>query len=459
MSARILVVDNDPEQVETLCAAFKREGYEVSGATSGAAGLQALDAAEPAVVLTDLRMEGMDGLALLREVRQRAPAAHVILMTAFGSLETAIQAIRDGAFDYLTKPFKLDEATLAVQRALEDRALRAENRRLRAEVERRYGWERLIGRSRAMQAVLDVLRTVAASDASILLLGESGTGKELAARALHYAGPRCRGPFVPVNCAAIPETLLEAELFGYEKGAFTGADRRRAGLLEEADGGTLFLDEVADMPLVLQAKVLRVLQDKAVRRLGGREVRELNFRIIAASNADLAARVREGRFREDLYYRLAVIPVRLPTLRERPEDIPLLAQHFLEGAAAEAGKRITGVDEAAVEWLLRHAWPGNVRELENTIVRAVALAAGPTLTLREVRPLPGVEPLAPERPTLAEMEARYVARVLEETGGDRRAAARILGMSLRTLQRWAKQQPLSDAAGRDTPSGPHGKSR
>jgi DNA-binding NtrC family response regulator len=374
----------------------------------------------------------------------------VILMTAFGSLETAIQAMRHGAFDYLTKPFKLDEAILAVQRALEDRAVREENRRLRTEIEQRYGWESLIGRSRAMQAVLDVLRTVAASVASVLLLGESGTGKELAARALHHAGPRRRGPFIPVNCAAIPETLLEAELFGYEKGAFTGADRSRPGLLEEADDGTLFLDEVAEMPVALQAKVLRALQDKTVRRLGGRESQELTFRVITATNADLAARVREGRFREDLYYRVAVIPVRLPSLRERPEDIPLLAQHFLARAAEKAGRRITAFDEAAIDWLVRHPWPGNVRELENAIARAVALAPGDTLTLREVGPLPGVEPLAPERPTLAEVETRYVRRVLEETGGDRRAAARILGISLRTLQRWTRAR-LNPHPFRDNP--------
>jgi DNA-binding NtrC family response regulator len=290
-----------------------------------------------------------------------------------------------------------------------------------------------------MKAVLELLRTVAASDASVLLLGESGTGKELAARALHYAGPRSRGPFVPVNCAAIPETLLEAELFGHERGAFTGAERRRVGLLQEADGGTLFLDEVADMPLPLQAKVLRVLQDKTVRPLGARDLLQLDFRLTAATNTDLAARVREGRFREDLFYRLAVIPVRLPSLRERAEDIPLLAQHFLERGAPAAGKALTGFDDAAMEWLVSHPWPGNVRELENTVARAVALAAGPAVTLREVRPLPGLPPVVTTpRPTLAELQARYVEEVLGEVQGDRRAAARVLGVSLRTLQRWAK---------------------
>jgi two-component system response regulator HydG len=441
MKTRILVVDNDPEQVDVLLSHLAREGYEPGGATDAEAALAAVEAAEPAVVLTDLRMEGMDGLALLAALRARAPGVRVILMTAFGSLETAISAMREGAFDYLTKPFALGEVTVAVQRALEDRALREENQRLRREVEQRYGWEGLVGRSQAMKAVLELLRTVAASEASVLILGESGTGKELAARALHYAGPRSHGPFVPVNCAAIPETLLEAELFGHERGAFTGAERRRAGLLQEADGGTLFLDEVADMPPPLQAKVLRVLQDKAVRPLGARDVVQLDFRVIAATNTDLGVRVREGRFREDLYYRLAVIPVRLPGLRERAEDIPLLAQHFLERDAATAGKRLTGFDDAAMEWLVGHSWPGNVRELENTVARAVALAQGPVVTLREVRLLPGLPPVATtSRPTLAALQARYVEEVLGEVQGDRRTAARILGVSLRTLQRWARRE-------------------
>jgi two-component system response regulator HydG len=290
-----------------------------------------------------------------------------------------------------------------------------------------------------MQAALQVLRAVTTSEASVLLLGESGTGKELAARAVHQAGSRSHGPFMAVNCAAIPETLLEAELFGHEKGAFTGADRRRVGLLQEADGGTLFLDEVGDMPLALQAKLLRALQDKTVRPVGGRETVQLDFRLVSATNSDLAARVREGRFREDLYYRLAVIPVRLPSLRERMDDIPLLARHFVARYAAEAGKTITGFDDEALGWLTAHSWPGNVRELENTVARAVALASGPTLTLREVRPLPGTVAAASAlRPTLAELQSRYVEQVLTEARGDQRAAARILGVSLRTLQRWRR---------------------
>jgi DNA-binding NtrC family response regulator len=440
MKARVLVVDNDPDQVDVLLAELGREGYDVVGATDAETALARLAAAEPAVLVTDLRMEGMDGLALLREARRRAPETRVILMTAFGGLDSAISAMREGAFDYLTKPFKLEELTLAVQRALDDRAIREENLRLRREVEQRHGWESLVGRSPALRAVLEVLQAAAASDAGVLLLGESGTGKELAARALHQASSRGRGPFVTVNCAAIPETLLEAELFGHEKGAFTGADRRRTGLLQEADGGTLFFDEVGEMPLALQAKVLRVIEDKTIRPVGARETTQLDFRVVAATNADLAARVREGRFREDLYYRLAVIPVRIPSLRERPEDIPVLARHFLERQAAQAGKAIRGFDEAVMDWMLGYRWPGNVRELENAVARGVALATGPTLTLREVRPLPAATPDASSslRPTLADLQAQYVDQVLAETQGDRRAAARILGVSLRTLQRWTR---------------------
>lgn len=438
--ARVLVVDNDPEMVALLARHLEREGYPVTPATEGVAALQAIEQEEYAVVLTDLRMEGVDGMALLRTIRERTPFTRVILMTAFGSLESAIEAMREGAFDYLTKPFKLQEVSLAVQRALDDRRLREENQRLRRAVEGRYGLENLLGRSEAMEKVRELIRTVAPGEANVLLVGGSGTGKELVARAIHYASPRALGPFVPVNCAAIPEGLLEAELFGYERGAFTGADRSRPGLLAEAHGGSLFLDEVSDMPLALQAKVLRAIQEKAVRRVGGRGLVQLDFRIIAATNRDLTELVREGKFREDLYYRLAVIPIQLPSLRERAEDIPLLAEHFLRRTAAEAGKRIEGFDEAAVAWLLTHRWPGNIRELENTIERAVTLAKGPLITLDEIRPVQ-----VPEvggggsRPTLAELETRYIRQVLEETGGDKQAAARILGISLRTLQRRVKE--------------------
>jgi DNA-binding NtrC family response regulator len=363
----------------------------------------------------------------------------VILMTAFGSLETAIAAMRQGAYDYLTKPFKLPEATLAIRRALDDQRLRTENARLRAEVERRSGLGRVLAASRAMEAVLEQVRAVADTDASVLLLGESGTGKELVAQALHWTSARRSGPFVAVNCAAVPEALLESELFGHEKGAFTGADRKRMGLFAAAQGGTLFLDEVGDLPAAIQVKLLRAIQDKAVRPVGGSEVISLDLRLVTATNRDLPAMVREGRFREDLYYRLAVIPIRLPALRERPEDIELLARHFLQRAARRLSKHITGFSPEAVAWMREHRWPGNVRELENVVERAAVMTRGSEIA----RPDLGTEfaldsSLSSLRPTLAELERQYIRRVLDDTQGDKRAAARVLGVSVRTLQRKEK---------------------
>jgi len=433
----ILVVDDDPEMSSLLQRSLESEGRTVTAVASGAEAVAALGRDEFDVVLTDLVMDGVDGWGVLREAQRVQPQARVLLMTAFASLETAIEAVRQGAYDYLTKPFKLAEVGMAVDRALDDRRLREENRRLRAEVERRFSFDNLIGRSGAMQAVFEKIRAVADTDATVLLLGESGTGKELVARAIHHNSARRGRPFVPVNCAAIPETLLESELFGHEKGAFTGAVRKRAGLFADAHGGTLFLDEVGDIPLPIQAKLLRALQDKTIRPVGGSQEIQLDVRLVSATHRDLLALVGEGRFRDDLYYRLAVIPIRLPSLRERPDDLLLLASHFLARASAGLGKRLDGFDEDATAWLLAHRWPGNVRELENVVERAVTLARGPRVTRADL----GIE-FAPEgaaglslRPTLAELEEQYIRRVLEETNGDKAAAAKILGISIRTLQR------------------------
>src|SRR6266540_354858 len=441
VKTKVLVVDNDAEMVELLQRHLEHAGYAVVPATSGTDALEALEEDDFDVLLTDLVMDEVDGLRILRATAQHDPRPRVILMTAFGSLETAIDAIRHGAYDYLTKPFKLDQAMLAVARAVEDRRLRDENRRLKAQVQERYRFENIVGRSKAMQEMFEQIRAVAVSDASILLLGESGTGKELVARAIHQASPRADGPFVPVNCGAIPENLLESELFGHEKGAFTGALRRRRGLFAEAGGGSLFLDEVGDIPLPLQGKLLRALQDKTVRPVGGSQEIQLDLRVISATHRDLPALVADGTFREDLYYRLAVIPVRLPSLRERPEDIMLLATHFLGRSAAAVAKRLEGFDEDATAWLLQHSWPGNVRELENAVERAATLARGPLITLADLR----VEFATPKqvrsggvRPTLAELQDEYVQRVLQDTRGDKQAAARILGVSVRTLRRWSK---------------------
>jgi len=437
---RVLVVDDDADMTAMLARHLEREDMAVVAATGGRAALKALASQEFDVVVTDLVMDQVGGLEVLAAAGRCRPTPRVILMTAFGTLETAIEAMRQGAYDYLTKPFKLAEVTVAVRRAFDDHRLRRENERLREEVERQQGLDRILGRSRIMQETVSQIRAVAESDSSVLLLGESGTGKELVAQAIHWASLRRGGRFLAVNCAAVPESLLESELFGHEKGAFTGADRRRDGLFAAASGGTLFLDEVGDMPLATQAKLLRVLQDRVVRPLGGTASVQLDLRIVAATNKDLPAMVRDGRFREDLYYRLAVIPVRLPSLRERPEDIMLIAEHFLQETAARLGKAIEGFDDTAVQWMERHAWPGNVRELENVVERAVVLAHSSKITRDDL----GTEftlgaAHAPLRPTLATLEGEYVRRVLDDVRGDKVAAAKILGVSVRTLQRRFKE--------------------
>ncbi|HEX2483094.1 MAG TPA: sigma-54 dependent transcriptional regulator [Methylomirabilota bacterium] len=437
MKARILVVDNDADMVALLRRHLEMEGWAVTAVTGGEDAQTALGREEYAVVLTDLVMEPVDGLAVLREAQRVQPRARVVLMTAFGSLESAIDAMRQGAYDYLTKPFKLPELSVVVKRAVEDQRLREENRRLRAEVERRYSFDNILGRSKAMQGVFEQIRAVADTDAPVLLLGDSGSGKELVSRAIHWHSGRREGAFVAVNCAAIPETLLESELFGHERGAFTGADRKRRGLFVEAQGGTLLLDEIAEMPQSLQVKLLRALQDRVVRPVGGNEEIKVDLRLISATNRDLPAFVRQGKFREDLYYRLAVIPIRIPSLRERPEDIPLLAEHFLKRAAAGMGKEIDGFDEEALKWLHDHSWPGNVRELENVVERAATLAKGRVITRDDLRIefTPGSTSEPGVRPSLAEVESQYIRRILDEVRGDKRAAARILGISVRTLQR------------------------
>jgi two-component system response regulator HydG len=437
MIPHVLLVDNEREMVKMVQRQLEGEGFAVTPTTTGAEAVAALARDEYHVVLTDLVMDDVDGLAVLREAQRLQPRARVILMTAFASLETAIAALRQGAYDYLSKPFKMAEVTVAVRRALEDRRLREENRRLRDEVGRRYAATSLLGRSRAMQPVFEQITAVAGSETTVLLIGESGTGKELAARAIHWNGPRRAGPFVAVNCAAIPDTLLESELFGHEKGAFTGAQRKRRGLFAEANGGTLFLDEIADMSLALQAKLLRVLQDKVVRPVGGNEETRLDVRVISATNRDLPGRVRDGTFREDLYYRLAVIPIRLPSLRERTEDIPLLAQHFLERAATTLGRQSLAFGADAIEWLVKQPWPGNVRQLENVVERAATLAKETTITPADLSTdvFESGGARGRLRPTLEEIEQEYIERVLAETKGDKLAAARILGVSVRTLQR------------------------
>jgi two-component system, NtrC family, response regulator HydG len=442
MTRHVMVVDNEQEMVKLIQRHLEGEGFAVTPAHSGAEALTVLARDEYDVVVTDLVMDEVDGLAVLREAQRLQPRARVIVMTAFASLETAIAALRQGAYDYLSKPFKMAEVSVAVRRALEDQRLREENRRLREEVGRQYAVTNLLGRSRAMQTVFDQIAAVAGSEATVLLMGESGSGKELAARAIHWNGPRRARPFIAVNCAAIPDTLLESELFGHERGAFTGAERRRRGLFAEASGGTLFLDEIADMSLALQAKLLRALQDKTVRPVGGNEETQLDVRVISATNRDLASRVSGRTFREDLYYRLAVIPIRLPSLRERRDDIPLLAQHFLQRAAARLGKSALRFSDEAMDWLVEQPWPGNVRQLENVVERAATLTKETTILPADLTTDFGMQGATGDRarPTLGEIEKQYIDRVLAETKGDKNAAARILGVSVRTLQRMFRSQ-------------------
>ena len=455
MKSRVLIVDNDAEMVSILERHLEREGHAVTGLTGGAEAGAALAREEFDLVLTDLVMEPMDGLALLREAQRLQPRCRIILMTAFASVETAIEAMRQGAYDYLTKPFKLPELSVVVRRALEDQRLRDEVRQLRAQVQQRYSFDNILGRSKAMRVVFDQIQAVAETETTVLLLGESGSGKELVARAIHAHSLRRDGPFVALNCAAIPDALLESELFGHERGAFTGADRKRRGLFVEAQGGTLFLDEIAEMPLALQVKLLRAIQDRSVRPVGGNEETRVDLRILSATNQDLPAFVRQNRFREDLYYRLAVIPIRVPSLRERTEDILPLAEHFRERAVASLGRNVAGFDEEAAKWLLHHRWPGNVRDLENMVERAVALARGPVITRNQLTTefTPGERSEAGVRPTLAEVESDYIRRVLEETRGNKRDAAKILGISVRTLQR---MQANMQRVGRWVPPEDHG---
>src|SRR5262249_30180191 len=439
---RVLVVDDDADMSLMLARHLESEGMAVVAATGGREALKALAAQEFDVVVTDLVMDEVGGLEVLEAAGQCRDAPRVILMTAFGTLESAIAAMRQGAYDYLAKPFKLAEVTVAVSRALDDHRLRRENERLRAEVERHQGLDRLLGRSKIMQEAVSQIRAVAASDSSVLLLGESGTGKELVAQAIHWASPRRGGRFLAVNCAAVPETLLESELFGHEKGAFTGADRRREGLFAAANGGTPFLDQSGDMPLAAQAKPLPVLQDRAVRPLGGTASLQLDLRVVAATNKELAPMIKDGRFREDLYYRLAVIPIRLPSLRERPEDIMLIGEHYLRETSGRLGKHIEGFDEPARGWMERRPGPANVREHENVSERAVVLARPPRITRADLgTEFTLDESSSPFRPTLATLEGQYVRRVLEEVRGDKVAAAKILGVSVRTLQRRFQEPP------------------
>lgn len=443
---RVLVVDDDPGLRRSLSMILGDAGHEVIQATNGLEGLSAADDSAPDIILCDVRMPEMDGLEFLRRYKEDGGTALVIVMTAYGSSELAVEAMMKGAYDYLSKPFGADEVLLTLRKAQEREQLRAEVGRLRAEVraDRRFG--EIIARSPLMIAALEVAGKVARHPSAVLLTGASGTGKELVARLIHRESPREGGPFVAVNCGAIPDNLLESEFFGYVKGAFSGAESDKMGLLEAADGGTLFLDEIGELPLALQVKLLRSFQEGEVRKVGGTESFRVDVRIISATNRDLEMAVRDGEFREDLYYRLAVVPIHLPPLRSRSEEIPELTRHFMDRHASRLGLEIRRVTPAAMRVLLEYTWPGNIRELENVLERSMILADGIELDVddlpEEIRrgdggmgfasPFSG-DDLSVKRRT-AELERDLIQRALERTGGNRTKAADLLELSPRAVR-------------------------
>ncbi|HUJ57974.1 MAG TPA: sigma-54 dependent transcriptional regulator [Kofleriaceae bacterium] len=455
-SGIVLVVDDEPAIVESLTKIFRREGLTCLSATDGTGGLDLLRKHRIGVLLTDLMMPNTSGMDLLRAAKTIAPETEVVLMTAYGTVETAVDAMKEGAYDFVTKPLKRAHVVRIVRNALEKQSLLVENRTLKAQLAEKRR-RAIIGTSLAWRRTMDIVMQAAPSEATVLLLGESGTGKELLARALHDNSARAKGPFVAVNCAAIPESILEAELFGYEKGAFTGAAVARDGRFEAAHGGTLFLDEIGEISRHVQVKLLRVLQEGEIERLGGGgKSRRIDVRIVAATNVNLGEEVKAGRFREDLYYRLNVIPVSVPPLRDRRDDISLLAQHFVQVYAEKNGKAIGGCSPVALDRLGEYGWPGNVRELENAIERAVVLTrAGQALIdedalPREIRDAtPGSASATsltfPIGMPLAEIEMRVIHETLRHTRGDKRLTAKLLGIATRTIYRRLAEPEQGDA--------------
>ncbi len=447
--AQLLIVDDDTAMREMLASLFRDRGYLVEEAASAAEALERADKQCFDVVLSDIRMPGKTGIEMVGELRERLPDTPVVLMTAFGSIDSAVESMRAGAFDYITKPFEPDAVVLTVERALERRALEEENRRLRRAVDQTSSFGDLIGESPAMREIFALVRKVANSSSSVLITGESGTGKEVVARTIHYSGNRADKPFVPINCTAIPEGLLESELFGHVRGAFTGAHTTKQGLFEKANGGTLFLDEIGDMSLALQGKLLRVLQDREVRAVGGTQVTKVNLRIITATNKDLATELEAGNFREDLYYRLNVIPIYIPPLRERPQDVPPLAKAFV---AKHCGSRPRTISSSGLQYLAAFPWKGNARELENAIERSLALSDSDEIGVDELRldsatseghdnsPAALTHAAAENRLTLRELEDRYIEEVMRITDGNKVHAAKILGIDRKTLYRRAERE-------------------
>jgi DNA-binding NtrC family response regulator len=450
MSHRVLIVEDEEKLRRVIELQLRSAGFEVDKAASAEEALRLADRTD--LILTDLRLPGMDGLELLELLHRQDSQIPVVVMTAFGTVESAVEAMKAGAVDFLLKPFSLDHLMAVIQKALEVRALRDENRQLREELGRRYTFDNIIGRSPPMQEIFATIMRVAPTRATVLLAGESGVGKDLIARAIHHQSPRRDRPFVKINCSAIPENLMESELFGFEKGAFTGAVSSKPGKFEQADTGTVFLDEIGDVPASVQVKLLRVLQEREFERLGSNKTRHIDVRIVAATNQDLRAALEQGTFREDLYYRLNVVPMNMPPLRERRDDIAFLAEHFVKKLAPDSGSRVESITEGAIQKLLEYHWPGNVRELENVIERSLVLCSGTKLEAGDIkmdvtpRPRPqSEEHFLPEGMTLEEHEQAMIREALRVTEGNKSQAARLLGLTRNALRYRLSQMGVEDS--------------
>jgi DNA-binding NtrC family response regulator len=446
-SARILVVDDEEDLRLGLAETLQGEGHQVETAGDGWKALEQARTARFDLALVDLKMPGPDGMMVLDQLKQLSPETLVVMITGHATVESAVAAMRLGAYDYLAKPFKLDQVRLVVRRAVEQKRLADENRWLRQEVEHYHRFEQIVGKSACMQELFRAIEKAAPTSSTVLISGETGTGKDLVARALHQRSARAKGPLVPISCGAIPESLLESELFGHVKGAFTGAHADREGVFEAAEGGTLFLDEIGDLPMPMQVKLLRALQEREIQRLGESRARKVDVRLVAATHKDLRQEMQQGRFREDLYYRLDVISMVVPPLRQRREDIPLLAEHFLRKYNAEMGKNLRGASPETLALLMRYDWPGNVRELQNAIERAAILQEGPHIQpedfpLGRAGQTPPAGEAGGELVSLEEMERRHILWVLRQTDNHQSRAAQILGIGRRTLYRKVREYGL-----------------
>jgi DNA-binding NtrC family response regulator len=464
MMETILVIDDEKSLVDLLTVVFKNEGYAVKQAQSAEQGLAVLDNDEVDLVITDIKLPGSDGMEILRRVRAKRPDVPVVMITAYGSVQQAVDALKAGALDYVVKPFDVEELKIVVGRGLAERRLKQENVRLKRDLKERYSFENMIGRSRAMQEVFTLIEKVAGTDSTVLITGESGTGKEMAARAIHYQSGRRDNPFVSINCAALPESLLESELFGHVKGAFTGAGVDKKGMFEAAQRGTLFLDEVAEMSPWTQVKLLRALQERRIRRVGGTDEIAVDVRIIAATNQDLKQRIQEGKFREELFYRLNVITIDMPPLRRRVEDIPVLVSHFVQKYCEKMSKKIKRLTPEVVGLLEAYPWPGNIRELENVIERMVAIEDRETITASCLPP----EILSPQKKMetqvlfspdfsltgyLDDITKKYLNQALAASGGSIQKAAALLGLSYRTMRYLMGKYGVSRSRGRNNNQG------